>query len=56
LLGLDGEPLLKAPLRERRKKLDALPLVDGVERAPYAIRQRRGGDGGGVRAGAATRQ
>jgi DNA ligase-1 len=35
LLGLDGEPLLKAPLRERRAKLEALPLVEGVERAPY---------------------
>jgi DNA ligase-1 len=35
LLGLDGEPMLKAPLRERRAKLEALPLVQGVERAPY---------------------
>jgi len=35
LLGLDGEPLLKAPLRERRAKLEALPLVEGVERVPY---------------------
>ncbi|MEI9999866.1 MAG: hypothetical protein WDO13_12260 [Verrucomicrobiota bacterium] len=35
LLGLGGETLLRAPLRERRAKLDALPLVDHVERAPY---------------------
>jgi len=35
LLGLGGEPLLKAPLRERRTKLEALPLAAGIERAPY---------------------
>jgi DNA ligase-1 len=37
LLGLDGHSLLKLPLRERRSKLDALPLVSGVERAPYQM-------------------
>ena len=37
LLGLDGGSLLKLPLRERRAKLDALPLVDRVERAPYQM-------------------
>ncbi|HEX4141331.1 MAG TPA: ATP-dependent DNA ligase [Candidatus Methylacidiphilales bacterium] len=35
LLGFNGEPLLKAPLRERRTKLETLPLAEGVERAPY---------------------
>ena len=35
LLGFNGEPLLKVPLRERRAKLDALALVEGVERAPF---------------------
>ena len=37
LLGLGGETLLKMPLRERRAKLDALALVDRVERAPYRM-------------------
>jgi DNA ligase-1 len=37
LLGLNGEPLLKTPLRERRAKLEALPLAGGVERAPYQL-------------------
>ena len=35
LLGSGGHSLLKLPLRERRAKLDALPLVSGIERAPY---------------------
>jgi DNA ligase-1 len=37
LLAFGGEPLLKQPLRERRAKLDTLPLVDRVERAPYQM-------------------
>ena len=37
LLGLDGRSVLKLPLRERRALLDALPLVSGVERAPYQM-------------------
>jgi DNA ligase-1 len=37
LVGLDGHSLLKFPLRERRARLDALPLVSGVERAPYQL-------------------
>ncbi len=37
LLGLAGAPLLKLPLRERRAKLDALPLVDRIERAPFRL-------------------
>jgi DNA ligase 1 len=35
LLGLGGQTLLKMPLVERREKLDALRLVEGVERAPF---------------------
>jgi DNA ligase-1 len=35
LLGLDGATLLKEPLEARRAKLDTLPLVDRVERAPF---------------------
>jgi DNA ligase-1 len=37
LLGRDGRTLLKSPLLERRAQLDALPLVGGVERAPYQM-------------------
>jgi DNA ligase-1 len=37
LLGRDGKTLLKSPLLERRAQLDALPLVTGVERAPYQM-------------------
>ena len=37
LLGLDGQSLLKLPLRERRARLDALPMVSGVERAPIQM-------------------
>jgi DNA ligase-1 len=37
LLGLDGRTVLKQSLSERRRKLDALPLVAGVERAPYKM-------------------
>ncbi len=37
LLGLGGKSLLKSPLVERRAKLDGLPLVTGVERAPYQM-------------------
>jgi DNA ligase-1 len=37
LLGRDGQSLLKLPLLERREKLDALPLVSGVERAPFQM-------------------
>jgi DNA ligase-1 len=37
LLGRDGKTLLKLPLVERRAQLDALPLVPGVERAPYQM-------------------
>jgi DNA ligase-1 len=37
LLGADGHSLLKQPLRERRARLDALPLRSGVERAPYQL-------------------
>jgi DNA ligase-1 len=42
LLGEKGESLLKRPLRERRARLDALPLPTaaeggGVERAPYQL-------------------
>ncbi len=37
LLGLGGESLLKLPLRERRAKLEALPLVDRIERAPIQV-------------------
>ncbi len=35
LIGVGGKSLLKLPLRERRSRLDALPLVDRIERAPY---------------------
>jgi DNA ligase-1 len=35
LLGLSGNTLLKQPLVERRAQLDALALVERVERAPY---------------------
>jgi len=35
LLGWQGRSMLKLPLRERRAQLDAMPLVPGVERAPY---------------------
>jgi DNA ligase-1 len=35
LLGWSGVSTLKLPLRERRARLEALPLVPGVERAPY---------------------
>ncbi len=34
LLAVEGQPLLKSPLRERRARLDALPLVEDIERAP----------------------
>jgi DNA ligase-1 len=37
LLGLSGKTLLKLPLVERRRQLDALPLVPRVERAPYQM-------------------
>ena len=37
LLGLEGHSVLKLPLRERRARLDALPLVSGVERAPLQM-------------------
>jgi DNA ligase 1 len=37
MLGENGHSLLKLPLRERRGRLDALPLVPGVERAPYQL-------------------
>jgi DNA ligase-1 len=42
LLGENGESLLKRPLRERRARLEALPLPSaeqggGVERAPYQL-------------------
>jgi DNA ligase-1 len=37
LLGRDGRTLLKAPLLERRRELDALPLVATVERAPFQM-------------------
>jgi DNA ligase-1 len=37
LLGEDGKSVLKLPLRERRARLDALPLVPGVARAPYQL-------------------
>jgi DNA ligase-1 len=42
LLGENGESLLKRPLRERRTRLEALPLPStaeggGVERAPYQL-------------------
>jgi DNA ligase-1 len=35
LLGVEGKSVLKLPLRERRARLDALPLVPRIERAPY---------------------
>jgi len=35
LIGVDGKSLLKLPLRERRARLDALPLIPRIERAPY---------------------
>ena len=35
LLGCEGVSTLKLPLRERRARLDALPLTAGIERAPY---------------------
>jgi DNA ligase-1 len=37
LLGLDGKAVLKETLAERRKKLDALPLVERIERAPFQM-------------------
>jgi DNA ligase-1 len=37
LLGHEGRSILKLPLRERRALLDALPLADRVERAPYQL-------------------
>ncbi len=37
LLGLEGKSLLKLSLRERRARLDAIPLVSGIERAPYRL-------------------
>jgi DNA ligase-1 len=37
LLGWEGRSVLKQPLRERRAKLDSLPLAPGVERAPYQL-------------------
>jgi DNA ligase-1 len=37
LLGLNGVSVLKLPLRERRAQLDALPLLSGIERAPYQL-------------------
>ena len=37
LLGLEGASLLKLPLVERRQRLDALPLVAPIVRAPYEI-------------------
>jgi DNA ligase-1 len=35
LIGAGGKSLLKLPLRERRARLDALPLVPRIERAPF---------------------
>jgi len=35
LLGWAGQSALKLPLQERRARLEELPLVPGVERAPY---------------------
>jgi DNA ligase-1 len=37
LLGLDGASLLKAPLRDRRARLNALPLDGHIARAPYQL-------------------
>ena len=37
LIGVGGQSLLKLPLRERRARLDALPLVPRMERAPYQL-------------------
>jgi DNA ligase 1 len=37
LLGMSGRALLKTPLVDRRAELDALPLVTGVERAPFQM-------------------
>jgi DNA ligase-1 len=34
LIAVGGKSLLKLPLRERRARLDALPLVERIERAP----------------------
>jgi DNA ligase-1 len=35
LLGFEGRSVLKLPLRERRARLEKIPLVSGVELAPY---------------------
>ena len=37
LLGCGGKSLLKLPLAERRRQLDAIRLVERVERAPYQM-------------------
>jgi DNA ligase 1 len=37
LLGHASQSLLKLPLLERRRQLDALPLIEHVERAPYQM-------------------
>jgi DNA ligase-1 len=37
LIGSGGKSLLKLPLRDRRARLDALPLVPGIARAPYQL-------------------
>jgi DNA ligase-1 len=37
LLGRNRRTLLKSPLVERRAQLDSLPLVSGIERAPYQM-------------------
>jgi DNA ligase-1 len=37
LLAWEGHSVLKLPLRERRARLETVPLVSGVERAPYQL-------------------
>jgi DNA ligase-1 len=37
LLGLGGESLLKLPLAERRRRLEALPAVEGIRPAPFQM-------------------
>jgi DNA ligase 1 len=37
LLGCGGKSLLRLPLLERRRRLDALPMAERVERAPYQM-------------------
>jgi len=37
LLGCGGKSLLRLPLLERRRQLDALPMAERVERAPYQM-------------------